>query len=106
MRELLTAFVDAMNARDWEALRSLLAPDLVFELPQRRERIDGSEAYIAFNADGDRGWRIDPLVIVADEHHGALLFRWLDADGATTAAAFFAFSAGRITTITDLFPSV
>ena len=104
MRELLLAFVDAMNAREWATLRSLLAPDLVFELPQRHERIDGRDAYIAFNSESDSGWRIDPQVIVADDHHGAILFRWLDGETETTAAAFFGFTAGAITRITDLFP--
>jgi ketosteroid isomerase-like protein len=99
VRELLLRFVEAMNARDWDALRALLAPDLVFEVPQRGERLDGRDAYIAFNAEDDSGWQIDPEVLVADDHAGAVLFRWNDDWG----IAFLAFSDGVITTIRDFF---
>jgi hypothetical protein len=104
VKAVLCAFVEAMNARNWPALRELLAPDLVFELPQRGERIDGRDRYLAFNAEGGGEWRIEPTVILADDTDGCLQFRWHDAEGDSLAMAFFTFAGGRIATITDFFP--
>lgn len=39
----------ALQARDWEGFEALLAEDVVYELPQTRERIRGRANYLRFN---------------------------------------------------------
>ena len=39
------AFVTTLDARDWDAWAMLMSPDVVYEVPQTRERIRGRDAY-------------------------------------------------------------
>lgn len=57
-------------------LADVLDPDVVYELPQTRERIRGRDRYVTFNADGE----------------------------SSLPVAFFEVSNGRITKVTDLWP--
>ena len=40
---LVAAFADRLERRDWSGLAELLHPDVVYEIPQTRERIRGRE---------------------------------------------------------------
>ena len=103
-KQLVAAFADRLERRDWPALAELLDPDVVYELPQTRERIRGRDRYVTFNREYSGDWHIEPRVVLGDEHDGALLFRWtLDGDEAL-AVAFFEVTDGRITKVTDLWP--
>jgi hypothetical protein len=42
-RQVIDAYMDAMNRADWGALRRLFAPDYVEDYPQSGERIRGAE---------------------------------------------------------------
>ncbi len=103
-KTLVAAFADRLERRDWPALAELLAPDVVYEIPQTRERIRGRDRYVTFNAEYSGDWHIEPQVILGDDHNGSLLFRWtLDAE-ASLAIAFFEVDAAHITKITDFWP--
>jgi len=103
---LVAAFADRLERRDWAAFGALLDPDLVYEIPQTRERIRGRDRYVTFNAEFPGDWHIEPLVVLGDEHHGSLLFRWTLDGEASLAVAFFELDAcaGRITKVTDFWP--
>jgi hypothetical protein len=103
-KALVTAFADRLERRDWAGLGELLAPDVVYELPQTRERIRGRDRYVTFNAEYPGDWHIEPQVIVGDELHGALLFRWTLDDESSLAVAFFEHDGERITKVTDFWP--
>ena len=103
-RALGCAFADSLERRDWEALRALLAPDVVYEIPQTRERIRGRDRYITFNAEYPGDWHVEPLVVLGDGHNASLLFRWTLDDEESLAIAFFEVGAGRITKVTDFWP--
>jgi SnoaL-like protein len=103
-KALVAAFVERMERRDWAAFAELLAPDVVYELPQTRERIRGRDRYVTFNAEYPGDWHIEPQVIVGDEVHGALLFRWTLDDESSLAIAFFEHDGTLITKITDFWP--
>jgi ketosteroid isomerase-like protein len=47
--ELAERFIASLEARDWEAWAALLDPDVVYEIPQSRERIRGRDRYLQFN---------------------------------------------------------
>lgn len=103
-RTLVTAFADTLESRDWPAFRELLHPDVVYEIPQTRERIRGRERYVTFNAEFPGDWHIEPVVVLGDEHDGALLFRWLLDGESALAVAFFEIADGLITKVTDFWP--
>jgi ketosteroid isomerase-like protein len=70
------AYVDCLERRDWPALTSLLAEDVVYEMPQTRERIRGRPAFLQFNIDYPGDWHLTPRRVLADGTAAAL---WLDA---------------------------
>ena len=101
---IVAAFATALEARDWPRFAALLDPDVVYEVPQTRERIRGRERYVTFNAEFPGDWHIEAKVVLADDHDGSLLFRWTLGDEDSLAVAFFEFDQGRITKITDFWP--
>lgn len=103
-RDLVARFVTALEARDWDAFAAVLDDDVVYEIPQTRERIRGRERYVRFNAEYPGDWHLEPRVVLGDEHHGALLFHWTSGGEDSLAAAFFEFSDGRISKVTDFWP--
>jgi hypothetical protein len=49
--DIARAYWTVMGARDWPALTALLADDVLYELPQSRERVRGAEALVRFSAE-------------------------------------------------------
>ena len=104
--ELVAAFAQRLEARDWEGFGALLHPEVVYEIPQTHERIRGRERYVTFNAEYPGDWHIEPRKILGDADDGCLLFRWTsgDDDDDQLAVAFFEVADGLITKVTDFFP--
>lgn len=103
-RALVYAFAEAMERRDWDAFTAVLSPDVVYELPQTRERIRGRERYVQFNAEYPGDWHVEPQLVLGDDHDGCLLFRWTLDDDAMLAVAFFEIDGDRIVKVTDFWP--
>ena len=102
--ELVERFIASLEARDWETWAGLLHPDVVYEIPQSRERIRGRDRYLRFNQEYPGDWHLRPKVVIADERHGVVWFEWR-LDGHTDdAMAFFEFAGGLITRVTDFWP--
>lgn len=103
-RALVYAFAEAMERRDWDAFTAVLSPDVVYELPQTRERIRGRDRYVQFNAEYPGDWHVEPQLVLGDDHDGCLLFRWTLDDDALLAVAFFEIDGDRIVKVTDFWP--
>jgi hypothetical protein len=103
-RDIVAAFADRLERRDWEGWAELLDPDVVYELPQTRERIRGRDRYVAFNVEYPGAWHLEPQIVIGDGAHGSLLFRWTLGDETSLAVAFFEVHQGRITKVTDFWP--
>jgi hypothetical protein len=103
-KELVSAFVLRLEARDWDGLAELLDPDVVYEIPQSRERIRGRERYLTFNTEYPGDWHLEPVVVLGDDHDGSLLFRWTLGGESSLAIAFFEVRRDKITKITDFWP--
>jgi hypothetical protein len=103
-KALVAAFADRLERRDWAGLAELLSPDVVYELPQTRERIRGRDRYVTFNAEYPGDWHVEPRVVLGDDTHGALLFRWTLAGESSLAVAFFEHDGALITKVTDFWP--
>jgi len=103
-KALVAAFADTLERRDWQAFAELLDADVVYEIPQTRERIRGRDRYVTFNAEFPGDWHIEPVLLLEDDHDASMLFRWtLDGESAL-AIAYFVVEDGRITKITDFWP--
>lgn len=103
-RALVFAFAEALEHRDWDAFTAVLSPDVVYELPQTRERIRGRERYVQFNTEYPGDWHVEPQLVIGDEHDGCLLFRWTLDDDSMLAVAFFEIDGDRIMKVTDFWP--
>ncbi|MDA0637053.1 nuclear transport factor 2 family protein [Nonomuraea sp. MCN248] len=104
-RHAVDAYVDTVEQRDWERFGALLAEDVVYEMPQTRERIRGKSAFLRFNMDYPGDWHLRVRRIVADGRHAAA---WIDARVGIEhqdACVWFELSdQGLISRIVDYWP--
>lgn len=105
-REVVAAYWAAAEARDWAAFGALVAPDVVYEVPQTRERVRGREAYLRFNAEGfDRDWHLTVARITGEGAHAASWIEMADEGERYPGLCFFELGAdGLIQRITDFWP--
>jgi hypothetical protein len=104
-RALVVSFIDSLERRDWETWAGLLHADVVYELPQTRERITGRDSYLRFNQEYPGDWHLRLKLAIADDANGVAWFGWElpdvePADG----MAFFTYADGLITSVTDFWP--
>jgi hypothetical protein len=105
-KDVVASYWAAANARDWAAFGRLLAPGVVYELPQTGERIRGRVTYVRFNAEYPGDWTVEPVRIVGDgASHAASWTRFLVGGEEQPALCFFDLDeAGLIAQITDFWP--
>ena len=107
-RDLAERFVASLEARDWDGWTATMQPDVVYEVPQTRERIRGRDRYLQFNREFPGDWHLSPAVTVADDDHAVVVFRWRVGDAEEQeeqeAIVVFGFRDGLIATVTDFWP--
>ena len=107
-RDLAERFVTSLEARDWDGWAATMQPDVVYEVPQTRERIRGRDRYLQFNREFPGDWHLSPAVTVADDDHAVVVFRWRVGDAVEQeeqeAIVVFDFRDGLIATVTDFWP--
>lgn len=98
-------FWTAAEGRDWAAFAETLTEDVVYELPQTRERIRGRERYVRFNREYPGDWHARIERIVAEPGQ---VVSWVHVTVGLEevyAISFFTGDAdGRISAITDFWP--
>ncbi|MFF1922666.1 nuclear transport factor 2 family protein [Streptomyces sp. NPDC058221] len=97
----------AADARDWDTFATTLADEVLYDLPQTRERMRGKERYLTFNREYPGDWRVRVERIVADRDGSQAAARTLFTVGEQElyAVHFFTFDAqGLISGITDFWP--
>jgi ketosteroid isomerase-like protein len=65
-RDVVAAWWDRVEARDWPAAGALLAPDVVVEWPVTAERFVGRDDFVAVQREYPEGWSIRVREILAD----------------------------------------
>jgi ketosteroid isomerase-like protein len=104
--EVVRSFWEGIDDRDWDAVGATLADDVVYEVPQTRERVRGREAVVRFNAEYPGDWNLSITTLVADEHRAATTICFVSPGlPDATGLAFFTVDAdGRIATMSDWWP--
>jgi ketosteroid isomerase-like protein len=64
--EVVAQFWSRIQARDWDGVGELLAPDFVLDWPSAQIRIRGRTNFVEFNRTYPEGWSIEVLRIVAE----------------------------------------
>ncbi|MFF9689033.1 nuclear transport factor 2 family protein [Streptomyces sp. NPDC014623] len=104
VRAVVEAYWAAANTRDWSTFATTLADDVVYDLPQSRERILGKERHVRFNRDhpGGRHARIERIVADGEGRQAAVRTVVTIGRDEISAVHFFTFDAdGRIAGVTD-----
>ncbi|MER5401229.1 nuclear transport factor 2 family protein [Streptomyces sp. NPDC002599] len=105
LRKAVESYWAAADARDWEAFAQLLAEDVVYTLPQTRERISGRERYVEFNREYPGDWRVQIERVIAETGQAVTWTRVTVGLEEMHAITFFtADASGRISTVTDFWP--
>lgn len=105
LRKAVESYWAAADARDWEAFAELLAEDVVYTLPQTRERISGRERYVGFNREYPGDWHVQIERVIAETGQAVTWTRVTVGLEQMHAITFFtADASGRIATVTDFWP--
>jgi len=111
VRATALAYWAAAERRDWEAFGALLAEDVVYDLPQTRERIRGRAAYLQFNREYPGDWHVVVERAVGDGEdggeggHAATWTRVAVGDDELAALTFLDTGPdGLVTRITEFWP--
>lgn len=104
-RQLIERFFAALESRDWVGFADVLHPEVVYEIPQSRERIRGRDNYVRFNSEFPGDWHVTPTAILVDGADGVGRFEWRVAETpAEEAFVFFRVRDGLLATVTDFWP--
>jgi ketosteroid isomerase-like protein len=100
----IETYFQTANARDWTGFAAILHSNVVYELPQTRERVRGREAYLDFNITFPGDWTIEVVRVIADDARVAAEIILQVDSRAMPALVFFEFTDGLIVRITDYWP--
>src|SRR5262245_22973870 len=103
-RTLAVAYIERLEARDWSGVTEILADDVVYEMPQTRERIMGREKFVRFNVEYPSDWHLTIRRVVAEGPYAALWLDVLDDGRPVDAIVWLDTEDGRITRVTDYWP--
>lgn len=104
-RDAVLQHWQAANARDWPRFAAVLAPELVYEVPQTRERVRSAAGYLEFFQTWPGPWRADIVKLIADAEHAVTTIDFVTETGSETGISFFEVHDGLITRITDYWPA-
>ncbi len=89
-QDLIERFFTTLEARDWDAWVQTVHPDVVYVVPQTRERARGRDTYLRFNREFPGDWHLRPKLVLADDEHGVI---------------WYAARYGLIASVTDFWPA-
>ncbi|WP_149828204.1 nuclear transport factor 2 family protein [Streptomyces tailanensis] len=105
LRKAVETFWAATQARDWATFAETVAEDVVYELPQTRERIRGKERYVEYNREYPGDWHTRVLRIVAEPGQ---VVSWVHVSSGLEEMYGISFFTGdedgRISAVTDFWP--
>jgi ketosteroid isomerase-like protein len=103
-RALAERYFATMAARDWDSFATLVAEDVVYELPQTAERISGRDSYLRFNREYPGDWRLSVTRLVVDGTAAAASMNFVVGAEEMVGLAFLETAGGLVTRVTDFWP--
>ncbi|MDP9240275.1 MAG: nuclear transport factor 2 family protein [Actinomycetota bacterium] len=103
-RAIVRRYLDSLADRDWDTFASVLADDVVYEVPQSRERITGRERYVRFNQEYPGDWELAVTRLVADGAAAAASIGFVVGGLQMVGLAFFELADGLVRQVTDFWP--
>ncbi len=98
-------FWQTTEARDWDGLAEVLAPTMVYEIEQTRERVRGRDAFLRFFDDYPGDWHLTVRRVIADDEGGVSVLDFTVGDEQLVGITFFTFGGdGLITRVEDVWP--
>ena len=105
LRETVESFWAAAEDRNWTAFADTLAEDVVYTLPQTRERVSGRERYVEFNREYPGDWHLRIERIVAEPGQVVTWLHFTVGLDEMYGISFFTGDAeGRVLTVTEFWP--
>ncbi|MDQ1047332.1 nuclear transport factor 2 family protein [Streptomyces sp. V4I2] len=105
LRKTVETFWATAEARDWGAFEETLAEDIVYKLPQTRERISGRERFVRFNREYPGDWHLRVERIVAEADQVVTWVHFTVGEEEMYGIGFFTGDeSGRISAFTDFWP--
>lgn len=101
---LLEQYYRALNLKDWASFAATLAEEVLYEVPQTRERVRGLAAYLDFNQTFPGDWTIEVVRIIADDERGCGQVNFRVDGQEMVGITFFEFQEGKIQHLTDFWP--
>ncbi|MDI3288503.1 nuclear transport factor 2 family protein [Polyangium sp. 15x6] len=94
---------EGMEARNWGAVRRLVADDVVVTWPQTRERIRGGDAFVEVNRTYPGDWHITVEEVLAEGERAAARVTIVLGENVFYASGFYRVRHGRIVEATEMF---
>ena len=104
-RQIIEEFWRTANAGDWEPFAALLHPELIYLVPQTRERVRGRDGFVDLFRTWPGPWRAELQQVIADDAQAVSTITFHVDGEESTGISFFAFDAGLISRITDHWPA-
>jgi len=100
---VVRAVWERMEARSWDAVRELFAPDIVVTWPQTRERIRGADAVVEINRTYPGDWHITVEEVLADGDRAAARVTIVNGADVFYATGFYSLRDGKIVEAIETF---
>jgi hypothetical protein len=102
---IINKYWNAVNDRDWSTFMDLVAEDIIYVLPQTREKIHGRLALKSFNETYPGNWTLSVTSLVSSENQAASIIAFVDNAEEQIGISFFELQDGLIQSITEYWPS-
>ncbi len=104
-RDVIERFWRAANDRDWDRFAALLHPELLYVVPQTRERVKGSAGFVELFRTWPGEWHAAVEIVIADEARAVSTINFSVGTESMTGISFFELTGGLIRHVTDYWPS-
>ncbi len=104
-KKIIEKYWEAVNSRDWVTFENLLTEDVVYQLPQSREIVNGKQAVRQFNETYPGDWTLSVTNLVADGGQAISKITFLDNNEEQTGISFFELGDGLIWQVTEYWPT-
>jgi ketosteroid isomerase-like protein len=103
-RDVVGRYFATMVGREWDAFGELLSSEVVYELPQTRERITGRAKYLQFNREYPGDWTASVTRLIVDGTSAAASMNFTVGDEEMVGLVYLELADGLVTRITDFWP--